>query len=91
MSCPTSSTRNTRIERMWVEVGTQFGYRWRAFFTRLERRHGLDPEKPGHLWLLHLLFLDFINADCMMFKDEWNHHPLSGNGRNQTPLVRAWS
>ncbi|KAJ6592418.1 hypothetical protein B0H19DRAFT_917321 [Mycena capillaripes] len=29
-----SSTRNTRIERLWVEVGTQFARRWRAFFTQ---------------------------------------------------------
>ncbi|TFK84420.1 hypothetical protein K466DRAFT_577313 [Polyporus arcularius HHB13444] len=80
-----SSTRNTRIERMWVEVGTQFALRWRAFFTRLERRHRLDPEEPGHLWLLHMLFLDDINADCRAFQHEWNHHPISGIAKNQTP------
>jgi hypothetical protein len=27
-----SSTFNTRIERLWVEVGSQFARRWRAFF-----------------------------------------------------------
>ncbi|KIO01839.1 hypothetical protein M404DRAFT_149003 [Pisolithus tinctorius Marx 270] len=31
-----SSTRNCRIERLWVEVGSQFARRWRAFFARLE-------------------------------------------------------
>lgn len=31
-----SSTRNTRIERLWLEVGTQFARAWRAFFSRLE-------------------------------------------------------
>ncbi|KAI0686692.1 hypothetical protein C8T65DRAFT_590932 [Cerioporus squamosus] len=80
-----SSTRNVRIERMWVEVGTQFCIYWRAFFTRLERRHGLDPSKPEHLWLLHLLFLDDINADCCSFQHEWNKHPVSGRGHNMTP------
>jgi ABC-type Fe3+ transport system permease subunit len=28
------STHNTRIERLWVEVGTQFARAWRAFFIR---------------------------------------------------------
>ena len=72
---------------MWVEVGTQFCIYWRAFFTRLERRHGLDPSKPEHLWLLHLLFLDDINADCGNFQRQWNKHPVSGIGRNMTPQV----
>ena len=72
---------------MWVEVGTQFAFRWRAFFTRLERRHELDPDKPEHLWLLHYLFLDMINEDCDSFRDHWNHHPLSGKGGDRSPLV----
>lgn len=82
-----SSTRNTRIERMWVEVGTQFAIQWRAFFTRLERCHRLVPDQPGHLWLIHVLFLEEINADCRSFQRDWNHHPLSGSGHNQSPLV----
>ena len=82
-----SSTRNTRIERMWVEVGTQFAYRWRAFFTRLERRHQLDTTKPAHLWLLHLIFSDALNRDCDDFRNQWNHHPISGKGKDRSPLV----
>ncbi|KAJ7826118.1 hypothetical protein B0H14DRAFT_2368362 [Mycena olivaceomarginata] len=74
-----SSTRNTRIERLWVEVGTQFARRWRAFFTRLGRMHSLDRKNPAHLWLLHRLFLDELNDDCREFQEEWNHHPMSGN------------
>ncbi|KAJ7663363.1 hypothetical protein DFH06DRAFT_986851 [Mycena polygramma] len=42
-----SSTHNTRIERLWVEVGTQFARRWRAFFTRLGELHRLD-RKNAH-------------------------------------------
>lgn len=75
---------------MWVEVGTQFAFRWRAFFTRLEARHHLDPSVPGHLWLLHVLFLDDINDDCDQFRDEWNHHPISRAGKNQSPLVHHY-
>jgi hypothetical protein len=83
-----SSTRNSRIERLWVEVGTQFARRWRAFFLRLEQYHLLDRSNPHHLWLLHILFLDSINRDCEEFQRDWNSHPLSGNGGNQSPNVR---
>ncbi|KAK7023060.1 hypothetical protein R3P38DRAFT_3317322 [Favolaschia claudopus] len=73
-----SSTRNTRIERLWVEVGTQFVRRWRGFFARLERLHCLDVGKPEHLWLLHTLFLEAINKDCLEFQTQWNAHPMDG-------------
>ncbi|KZV62873.1 hypothetical protein PENSPDRAFT_710703 [Peniophora sp. CONT] len=79
-----SSTRNVRIERLWVDVGEQFGRSWRAFFLRLERLHGLDAKDPAHLWLIHGLFLDEIDQDCLQFKDDWNHHPISTE-KNQTP------
>ncbi|KAI6017252.1 hypothetical protein BKA83DRAFT_4059283, partial [Pisolithus microcarpus] len=73
---------NSRIERLWVEVGMQFARHWRAFFTRLENQHMLNPHSPNHLWLLHLLFLDSINADCLNFQQEWNCHPISGPDTN---------
>ncbi|KAK6983886.1 Integrase catalytic domain-containing protein [Favolaschia claudopus] len=81
-----TSTRNTRIERLWVEVGSQFARRWRGFFLRLERLHQLNADNPHHLWLLHYLFLDEINADCQEFQAQWNHHPISGKGKNQAPV-----
>ena len=37
-----SSTHNTQIERLWVEVGMQFTCSWHAFFFHLERLHHLD-------------------------------------------------
>ncbi|KAJ6470483.1 hypothetical protein C8R45DRAFT_1055091 [Mycena sanguinolenta] len=80
-----SSTHNTRIERLWVEVGSQFARRWRAFFYRLEALHGLDRTNPHHLWLLHFLFLDLINQDCATFRAEWNCHPISGEGHDKSP------
>ncbi|KAJ7602094.1 hypothetical protein DFH06DRAFT_1024231, partial [Mycena polygramma] len=80
------STRNTRIERLWVEVGTQFARRWRGFFTRLERMHGLKHSSSHYLWLLHHLFLDEINFDCQEFQAEWNLHPLGGiRNKGQSP------
>lgn len=85
-----SSTSNTRIERLWVEVGTQFARRWRAFFFRLERLHHLDRKNPHHLWLIHMLFLDEINEDCDDFQAEWNTHPISGLGHGQSPQVNIY-
>ncbi|KAJ7633268.1 hypothetical protein FB45DRAFT_745214 [Roridomyces roridus] len=79
------STNNTRIERLWVEVGSQFARAWRAFFYRLEALHGLDRANPHHLWLLHFLFLDTINEDCADFRAEWNCHPISGEGHDRSP------
>ncbi|KAL0573558.1 hypothetical protein V5O48_008391 [Marasmius crinis-equi] len=80
-----SSTRNTRIERLWVEVGRQFARQWRAFFFRLEAMHGLVRSNHGHIWLLHYLFLESINDDCQTFQEEWNAHPISGEGHNMSP------
>ncbi|KAG1853410.1 hypothetical protein F4604DRAFT_1591593, partial [Suillus subluteus] len=73
-----SSTHNTRIEHLWVEVCCQFAQRWKAFFTCLERLHGLNRKNPHHLCLLPFLFLDLVNMDCEIFVEEWNHHPISG-------------
>ncbi|KAG1849628.1 hypothetical protein DFJ58DRAFT_662291 [Suillus subalutaceus] len=82
-----SSTHNTQIERLWVEVGRQFAQRWKAFFTRLEQLHGLNRKNPHHLWLLQFLSLDLVNIDCEIFMEEWNHHPISGPTTNhQSPL-----
>ncbi|KAF9043678.1 hypothetical protein BDP27DRAFT_1244207 [Rhodocollybia butyracea] len=79
------STSSTRIERIWVEVGSQFARAWRAFFLRLERLHGLNCTNPHHLWLIHTLFLPLINDDCEMFMENWNSHPISGKGHHKTP------
>lgn len=81
------STRNQRIERMWVDLGIHFVRQWRAFFYRLERIHGLDNENHAHLWLLHHIFLRLINEDCIAFEETWNSHPVSGEGHDQTPRV----
>jgi hypothetical protein len=75
---------------MWVEVGTQFVRRWRAFFARLERIHFLNIEDPCHLWLLHDLFLPMIEADCDAFREEWNAHPISGLPGDRSPNVRTY-
>jgi hypothetical protein len=82
-----SSVFNTRIERMWVEVGKRFVRNWRAFFIRLERHHLLERKNTHHRWLLHYLFLDLINEDCQKFCEEWNAHPISRKGGGKSPNV----
>ncbi|KAI5994240.1 hypothetical protein EDC04DRAFT_2586392, partial [Pisolithus marmoratus] len=79
------SKQNTRIERIWREVGARFARPWRAFFYRLEHHHHLDRYNHHHLWLLHQLFLQEIRADCTTFCEEWNSHPVSGEGHDQSP------
>lgn len=82
-----TSTHNTRIERLWGEVGGQFARAWRGFFHRLQQRHQLDRNNPHHLWILHRLFLTMINNDCEEFRVNWNSHPISGEGHEQSPDV----
>ncbi|KAG1887722.1 hypothetical protein F4604DRAFT_1570554 [Suillus subluteus] len=57
------STRNSSIERLWVKVGIQFACHWWGFFMRLKQLHKLDINKPGHHWLLGVLFLNALNDD----------------------------
>ncbi|KAH0826074.1 hypothetical protein J3R83DRAFT_5814 [Lanmaoa asiatica] len=81
------STRNSRIERLWVDLGINFVRRWKAFFICLEDIHMLDVSNAHHLWLLQHLFLGYLNNDCQQFQRDWNHHPISKRGHNQSPLV----
>jgi hypothetical protein len=81
------SVFNTRIERLWVEVGRRFVRQWRAFFIRLERCHLLERNNASHRWLLHYLFLESINDDCKRFCEEWNAHPISGVAGGYSPNV----
>lgn len=86
----TSSMGNERIERFWRDLGEGCVRRWRAFFYRLEFLHGLDPRRPHHLWILHTLFLNDINADLKAFQENWNRHRVStAQMGNRTPLVRV--
>ena len=61
---------------------------WRGLFTRLERIHKLNQKDPEHIWILQFLFMGEIQQDCDEFVKDWNSHPLSGRGKNRSPLVR---
>lgn len=82
-----SSTRNTRIERLWGEVGSQVARRWKGFFQKLEREFHLNRGKPAHLWLLSEIFLDDLRKDCAEFVDMYNHHGIRGFAAGQSPEV----
>lgn len=85
---PIRSTHNTRIERLWREVGDQFARSWKAFFHRLEDRFMLSRKNPHHIWLLNLLFLGDIQNSCRSFQQQWNHHAISGRRTgDRSPFV----
>ncbi|KAG8921378.1 hypothetical protein FRC01_000283 [Tulasnella sp. 417] len=80
------SVHNVRIERLWVDVTTQFGAKWADFFTLLEVRHGLNINNHNHLWLLQYLFLLDINTEANYFRDSWNNHVIQMRGqRSRSP------
>ncbi|KAJ7808019.1 hypothetical protein B0H14DRAFT_2525505 [Mycena olivaceomarginata] len=71
------SVHNTRIERLWYDVTHGFGKKWKVFFLDLEANHGLNPTRPGHIWLLHRLFLASVNRDAQEWAEAWNSHQLT--------------
>ncbi|KAJ3001057.1 hypothetical protein NUW54_g6678 [Trametes sanguinea] len=70
------SVHNTRIERLWYDVTQGYGAKWKSFFLELEHSHGLDADRPAHIWLIHHLFLNALNADAQEWANTWNAHRL---------------
>ncbi|KAF8547152.1 hypothetical protein OG21DRAFT_1425363, partial [Imleria badia] len=77
---------NSRIEWLWVDMGVNFVHRWKAFFICLEDIHKFNVGDPHHSWLLHYPFLRQLNDACRQFQHDWNHHPISKRGHNQSPF-----
>ncbi|KAF8154033.1 hypothetical protein B0H34DRAFT_784083 [Crassisporium funariophilum] len=71
------SVHNIHIECLWVDVTKGFGAKWKTFFDVLEAHNGLNIDNDGHIWLLHRLFLDKINANARAWTSTWNSHTLS--------------
>ncbi|KAJ3014489.1 hypothetical protein NUW54_g1296 [Trametes sanguinea] len=74
------SVHNIRIERLWVEVTSGFGSKWKVLFQELEAMHGLNIDNDAHIWLLQHLFLDAINHDAEVWTAVWNEHAISRRG-----------
>ncbi|KAI0696071.1 hypothetical protein BC835DRAFT_1272356 [Cytidiella melzeri] len=80
------SVHNTRIERLWYDVTTGFGRKWKDFFMDLEANHGLDPTNSHHIWLLHTLFLAAIHEEAQEWAHTWNSHKIQIRGeRRRSP------
>ena len=60
----------------------QAGSWWHNFFVLLEEHGGLDVDEPNHLWLLHKLFLNALNAHIEQFVHAWNHHIIAIQGEH---------
>jgi hypothetical protein len=46
----------------------------------LESNHGFDVDNNAHIWLVHFLFLGYINTDADAWMRAWNMHTLSQHG-----------
>jgi hypothetical protein len=75
------SVHNIRIERLWFDVTSGFGGKWKRLFQELELWDGLDVNNSSHIWLLHHLFLQSINDDAQDWAGAWNNHVVNIRGR----------
>ena len=80
---------NQRIERLWVDLGTQVIHYFRDVFHHLESCCNLDPLNELHLFTLHFVFLPRINRMLAEFVTAWNNHPMH-TSKNQSPL-QIWT
>jgi len=71
------SIHNQRIERLWRDVYRLVLRIYYDIFNLLEREYGLDPDNNIHLWCLHYVYVPIINRALMIFKNQWNKHPIS--------------
>jgi hypothetical protein len=81
---PVSSTRNTRIERLWRDMRENRVQMYIDLFTGFEDA-GMDLNNLLDIFTLQYLFLPRINADLQQFIAMWNNHKLSTES-NHTPV-----
>lgn len=74
------SVHNSRIERLWFDFTQALGAKWHSFFMNLEHNYGLNQDNPGHIWLLHHLFLHLINNEAQEWAEAWNAHTMEIRG-----------
>ncbi len=80
------SRDNTRSERLWVDMTRGIGHKWKKNFWQLEDEGFLDVDNETHLWLLHTLFIPFINYDLITWANVWNLHKMQIQGeRKRSP------
>ena len=78
------SVRNTRIERLWRDVGESVVALFSSLFLFLEARWLLDPDNEIDIFSIHFVFVPRIQRLLDRFTQRFNVHSLSTE-RNRTP------
>ena len=71
------SVHNQRIERLWADVNRVVSSYYRNLFQFMECEGLLDALNEEHLFALHYVYYEKINADISEFIQNWNNHGLS--------------
>ena len=79
-----TSVHNQRIERPWRDVNCTIVSCFLNIFLFLEGEGVLDPHNEVHLFALHMVYIDLINAALREFVGQWNNHPVTTE-RNLSP------
>lgn len=72
-----TSVHNQRIERPWRDVNRTIVSHFLNIFLFLEGKGVLDPHNEVHLFALHIVYIDLINAALREFVGQWNNHPVT--------------
>jgi hypothetical protein len=81
-----SSTKNQRIEQLWVGLGKDLCRKFAATFKALEDSGKLEIDDPLHLYCLHFVFLTLLPKFCDTFVKTYNkHHPGSEGSGGMSP------
>lgn len=76
------STKNVRIERLWLTLGQSKIHVWRRLFYSMEREWGLNPDNDIDIWCLHYVYIPRINAEL----EEWRKR--KNDQRNTSDRLR---
>ena len=82
------STKNVRIERLWLTLGTQKLKVFRELFFSMEREVGLNRNSDIDLWCLHYIYIPRLNRELENWRLRMNntkHTADTTEGRRRTP------
>lgn len=86
-----TSTRNQRIERLWVNVRQIVVDKYIKIFRDLEDEYLLGTDDPLHLYCLHFVYLPMIKSSIQAWVAAWNNHSMSTPGLgNLSPLAQYY-
>ncbi|XP_048586325.1 uncharacterized protein LOC125568343 [Nematostella vectensis] len=78
------SVRNTRIERLWRDVGMSVISLFSSLFYFMELHLLLDSDSDIHMYALHYVFLPRVQRHLDLFRERFMDHAISTAG-NRTP------